>query len=278
MRQQRRELAGGVHSAWVWGESHVGPSIVALHGFSGSGADWAPLARRLEHRVVAPDLLGHGDSPAPESAAAYGVDAVVQQAAGWCDSTEPCIVMGYSMGGRVALRLARHLGERVVGLVLISTSPGLERAEERRARASRDHALADQIEAHGTAWFTEHWSRQPIIRSQEQIPEAIHRPMRDRRLANRPHGLAGSLRGMGQGSVLPVWDDLTDLDLPTLWLTGDEDRKYTRIAERAVALLPRGQHTRIPGAGHCTHLEALDPVAGAVQRFLAEQSRPHRPR
>jgi 2-succinyl-6-hydroxy-2,4-cyclohexadiene-1-carboxylate synthase len=270
------DLDAGRHVAHAWSAAAPGPSVLALHGFTGSGADWGPVAPVLSTRVIAPDLLGHGGSPAPAEAEAYQMERVVDHALAWCGSAPSWIVLGYSMGGRVALRLASRLGARLQAMVIVSASPGIEDAAEREARAERDRELADAIEAHGTAWFVDRWARHPLIRSQQQIPSAIRRGMEARRLANRPRGLAGSLRGMGQGVVTPVWDDLGSLQAPTLWITGDGDPTYTAIGARAVGLLPRGRHVRIPDAGHCTHLEALDPVAQAIDDFLAEVAPPGR--
>lgn len=266
-------LPGGCHTARVWNADAPGPVVLALHGFTGSGADWEPVATSLDAPVLAPDLLGHGGSPAPADPAAYRIHEVVEHCLAWCASRPAWIVVGYSMGGRVALRLAPALGDRLRGLVLVSTSPGIEDPRARADRAVRDAELADAIEAHGVPWFTERWAQHPLIRTQETIPTPIREAMRQRRLQNRAAGLAGSLRGMGQGSVLPVWDSLERITAPTLWVSGDLDPQYTDIAARAVARLPNACHVPIPDAGHCTHLEALAPVLDPVQRFVAAASR-----
>lgn len=264
------DLGHGRHHAAVWNAGASGPPILALHGFTGSGEDWAPIAGSLDVPVLAPDLLGHGRSPAPSDPLDYRIEEVVAHCLDWCQQQPAWIVMGYSMGGRVALRLARALGDRLRGLVLVSTSPGIEDLEERAARAVRDGELADAIEANGVPWFTERWSNHPLIRSQEQIPAPIRAEMRRRRLQNRAAGLAGSLRGMGQGSVSPVWNQLAEVRAPTLWITGDGDPGYTQMAARGVARLERGRHVTIPDAGHCTHLEAIPLSLVSVQRFVAE--------
>ncbi len=262
------------HTASVWHADAPSPGVLALHGFTGSGADWAPVAESLEAPVLAPDLLGHGGSPAPADARAYHIEEVVEHCLRWCDQRPEWLVLGYSMGGRVALRLAAALGHRLRGLLLISTSPGIEDPGERAARAARDRALADAIEAHGTAWFVERWAQHPLIRSQQQIPEPIRAAMQHRRRQNRPAGLAGSLRGMGQGVVTPAWDALAAIEAPTLWLSGEHDPQYTSIAARGVASLPSARHVVVPDAGHCPHLEALQAALPPMQRFVAAVTRP----
>jgi len=145
----------------------------------------------------------------------------------------------------------------------------MEQAEERTERMARDYALAGTIEDAGVEWFRQHWAQQPIIQSQQQIPLEIRGAMEARRKKNRAVGLAGSLRGMGQGAVAPAWSGLAAIDVPVLLVTGDQDERYTRIAERALHELPQAEHARIPGVGHCAQLEAVDQVSLKVEDFLA---------
>ena len=128
-------------------------TVVALHGFTGSGADWAPFARELEQRVVAPDLLGHGAAPAPSNAEDYRAMSMVRAVSRDLPSEGPLVLMGYSMGGRVALRLVPQLGSRLSGLVLLGAHPGLEDSVERSERIASDHSVAGMIEERGMEWF-----------------------------------------------------------------------------------------------------------------------------
>jgi 2-succinyl-6-hydroxy-2,4-cyclohexadiene-1-carboxylate synthase len=173
------------------------------------------------------------------------------------------------MGGRVALRLAHLLGHRLRGLVLISASPGIEDPVDRAERIAQDYALAGRIEEEGMDWFRAHWAEVPIIRSQANIPSEVYGAMQERRKQNRPVGLAGSLRGMGQGAVDPVWAQLGQLQVPTLVISGADDQSYTEIARKTVAGMTQATHVCIPNAGHCTHLEAIGSTVDAVQSFLS---------
>jgi pimeloyl-ACP methyl ester carboxylesterase len=150
--------------------------------------------------------------------------------------------------------------------------PGLEDSVERSERIAADHSVAGMIEERGVEWFCEFWADQPLIRSQRRIRADIRDEMSARRAANSTVGLAGSLRGFGQGAIEPVWSALPALCVPTLLVTGAEDTQYTGVAERMVKLLPDAQHTIIPGAGHCVHLEAIGPTAEAVGSFFSRFS------
>ena len=264
-----REIFAESHVASAWKKDVEGVRILALHGFTGSGLDWAPIAARLDRSFLAPDLLGHGASPAPEDWRAYRVHRVVSQCLDWCGLDSDWVVMGYSMGGRVALRLAPLLGDRLKGLVLISASPGIQGAKARAERMAQDAALAGSIERFGADWFSQYWSERPIIQSQKQIPESVRASMLVRRKSNRPVGLAGSLRGMGQGAVDPVWSTLGDLDVPCLVISGEQDVRYTEIATKTTEKMNDAMHVSIPNVGHCAHLEAIDLVSERLQDFIS---------
>ena len=247
-------------------------TLLGLHGFGGCGLDWEPLAEALGRTIVAPDLLGHGTAEAPESAEEYRAVNMVESVMAERSTAAPAVVLGYSMGGRVALRLALAEPEHVRAMVLIGAQPGLKNPEERAERIARDQALAGQIEENGVEWFCEHWAEQPMIRSQQTIPDAIRLAMGQRRLRNRSHGLAGALRGFGQGAVEPVWDELGNITVPTLLITGANDAKYCALARRMMERLPMAQHREIENAGHCAHLENLRGTANAIAEFLGPLS------
>ncbi len=247
-------------------------TVVALHGFTGSGSDFDVFSDRLGVPIVAPDLLGHGDAPDPAEPRAYRMSAQVRRLAAGLGNDGPVVLLGYSLGGRVALRLWPLLGDRLRGMVLIGAHPGLMDPVERAERMAADHALAGQIEEQGMEWFVDHWARQPIIQSQAAIPSAILKPMQERRRRNRALGLANSLRGAGQGAADPVWDQLSAIPVPCLVVSGAADHKYGEVSEAMVAEMKCARHAVIPSAGHCAHLENLDASCLVLSEFLAELS------
>ena len=129
------------------------PALLLLHGFTGSTRTWDDLRQALRDdcQVLALDLPGHGKSPVPHDPAAYALPSVAHDIARALDheGISRCAVLGYSMGGRQALRFALAYPERVSSLILESTSPGIADATERAQRRARDHELADFIEREG---------------------------------------------------------------------------------------------------------------------------------
>ena len=247
--------------------------LVLLHGFTGSKASWTAIraAFRATRRVIAIDLPGHGDTvidaPAFDYALARTADVVVEI----LDRMRlPRVdVLGYSMGGRVALQVAVAHGERVGHLVLESASAGLATAAARARRRHVDARVAAAIERDGVPAFVERWEALPLFRSLTRQPASVRAALRRQRLACRADGLAASLRGMGLGVQPWLGSRLHALAMPVLLVTGNADRKFTRIAERLTSRFPHACRAIVAGAGHIPHLEQPERFLRAVGRFLA---------
>ncbi len=251
-----------------------GAPLLLLHGFTGSAATWKPLLSHVTPRrwVIAPDLIGHGGSDAPADSARYRLERCVNDLLTLLDVLEVAQVdlLGYSMGGRVALHLALAAPQRIRRLLLESASPGLTDPAERSVRAQSDNDLADAIERDGIATFVAHWERLSLFASQEVLPSAVREKLRAQRLQNRPVGLANSLRGMGAGQQAPLWECLPELTMPVLLLVGAQDCKYCDIASRMEQLLPTAHVSVVADAGHAVHLEQPDCFAQLVRDFFEE--------
>lgn len=256
-------------------ERGSGEPLLLLHGFTGSRANWwQTCAPELasQHRVITVDLLGHGETDAPLHSTRYAMKAAAEDLIGILEriTEEPAHLLGYSMGGRLALYLALHHSKCFRSLTLESASPGLRTPEERAERRQRDGALADRIEREGVAAFVDFWESLSLWESQQQLDEQIRLRLRQQRLQNSALGLANSLRGMGTGVQPSLWDDLTRLTLPVLLLTGEYDHKFERINDAMAAQMPNAKRVTVSGAGHTTHLERPDAFAAAVSAHLQQ--------
>jgi 2-succinyl-6-hydroxy-2,4-cyclohexadiene-1-carboxylate synthase len=229
-----------------------------LHGFTNTARSWDPVSAALgqSYRVLAVDLRGHGSAARAEPVTLGAVlDDLGEVHAG------PYTLVGYSMGGRIALHAALALPDRVARLLLIGASPGLADAGERARRRADDERLAAEIERSGIEQFARRWARTPVLAdAPPSVREAAHRD----RLRNTPDGLARALRGLGTGALPSLWERLAEVRAPTLLLTGERDRKFGAIAGRMAAGLPSARCVVVPGAGHAAHLEAPAFVAGAI--------------
>lgn len=253
-------------------EAGAGRPLLLLHGFTGSSAAWHAVIPDLAlgHHLIMPDLLGHGRTAAPTNPDRYAMDAAAADLAALLEELDvaQADVAGYSMGGRLALYFALSYPERVRRLVLESASPGLATAAERQGRRQQDEALAARIEREGIERFVDFWEGLPLWRSQEQLDEAVRARVRALRLANRPQGLAHSLRGMGTGVQPSLWQELKQVTQPVLLLVGQLDEKFVVINERMAAELPHGELALVAGAGHTVHLERPQVYVERVRGFV----------
>ena len=232
--------------------------LVLLHGFTQTRQSWRRTVAALggRYRALAPDLPGHGQAAERRPASFAACAAYVRALAG-----QPCVLVGYSMGGRIALHTALAVPGLVERLVLIGASPGLADPAEREQRRRADEALAERIEAVGVAAFAEEWGAQALFAGQdERVAAAAHAD----RLRNTSQGLAAALRGLGTGVMTPLWDRLPQLGIPVTLVVGARDAKFRAIAERMATALPDARLHVIEGAGHAVPLERPDAVAAAI--------------
>ncbi len=244
-------------------------AVVLLHGFSGSSTDWdeiTPKIRAMGRVVVTIDLAGHGRTQSPADPARYTMPETVRDldAIAARLGVHEADWVGYSMGGRVALNFALEHPARVRSLTLESASAGIEDARARNRRRESDNALAERIEERGVEWFADYWGTLPLFETQWELPPATLAALRERRLANLPAGLSGSLRGMGQGAHEYVGGRLGNLRCDVLLLAGSRDPKYVEVARRLAGQIPGSACVIIPEAGHTVHLESPEAFAQAL--------------
>ncbi len=250
------------------------PPVVLLHGFLGDARDWEPIATALaaSFRVYALDLPGHGGSPPVAEAEAF-YDAL----AAWCDAfvEGPVGLVGYSMGGRLALQWTCRHPQRVARLVLESASPGLQAQAERMPRLRHDAHVADTLAAcqdAGTfARWLEDWYAQPLFATLAEHPEA-RAAMLQRRRAGQPAAMAQALRTFGVARLPDCWGELPALTLPVLCVAGERDQKYRQLAERMVSRLPHAAPEVMCGCGHNVHVENPGGYTAVSRAFLARSA------
>jgi len=249
-----------------------GPPLLALHGFAGDMSTWAKFVPEAAKRytVITIDLLGHGGSDAPSEPERYRIDHTVQDVPAAIRELgfSKTSLLGYSMGGRIALAAALLVPDLCDTLVLEGTSPGLTSPKARVRRQIRDEALAELIQRDGIEAFINHWEKQPLFRTQQSLPPEIRKQIRSLRLKSNPIGLVNSLRAAGLGVQPPFSDSLSTLKIPVLCVVGEYDRKFTVIARRMCSKLRNGRIAVIPGAGHATHLEKPQDFNKVVLEFL----------
>jgi 2-succinyl-6-hydroxy-2,4-cyclohexadiene-1-carboxylate synthase len=255
-------------SYFVSGE---GTPVTLLHGFTQSGRSWLETIARMPEgwMWIVPDLRGHGETRTRPDALCT-MDACAGDLEMLWDhlGVSRTHLAGYSMGGRLALHVAAKRPDRVLSLLTIGAHAGLD-DEERSGRRLRDEALAERIEQQGLEAFVNYWSTLPLFAGLERRGPAFMARSRAERMSNDAGGLACSLRGMGAGSMEPLWDDLTLVPFPCTFVAGQLDHGYVTSARRLAGTVPHGRVEVVPRAGHTAHQEAPEAFARVLEGHLA---------
>lgn len=261
LRARRRHLAQSARPA-----RKVPAPRLWLHGFLGDPRDWDEVITqtgRVSTGGLRPTLPGHGPAPGP----------VPADLAGWTDwlldltrGRPPLEVVGYSLGGRLALHLALAAPERVARLALLGAGPGLESSAAREERRLRDEAWAARLERDGLERWLKAWYAQPLFRplaARLGLDELLRR-----RGVGEAGALAAVLRAVSPAGQANLWPRLPELAMPVLWLAGDKDKNYADVARRGAARCPRGRRALVPGSGHAAHLEEPAALGACLADFF----------
>jgi 3-oxoadipate enol-lactonase len=243
-------------------ESGAGHPVLLLHGFPLSSEMWQETMDRAPAgwRMMAPDLRGHGSSEASDDA---GMPRLVRDQLELLDLLEvgePVVVVGLSMGGYVALEMARRHPDRVRALVLVDTRAEADEpdgAEKRRVTAQ--HVLAE-----GSGDLADEMAGKLFSPA---TPGAVRSLWRARMAATQPRGVAAALRGMAnRADSLQV---LEDWRKPLLVVVGQDDQiTPPEDARRMHRAVPESRLEMVTGAGHLPPVEQPAAFAEILNDFL----------
>ena len=202
------------------------------------------------------DAPGHGNNT-------NGARPLPQCADDIATSMKAGILVGYSMGARMALHVALQHPEMVRQLVLISGTPGLKTDAERSARIQSDCELANRIEKIGTPAFIDEWLALPMFSGLSSETN-----QKSDRLRNTTQGLADSLRFAGTGTQESHWPNLHRLSMPVHLIVGELDEKFTSIAREMKTLISTSELIVVENAGHTVHLENTTTTAQLLDSIM----------
>jgi len=237
------------------------PPLVFLHGFLGSGKSWRDIAETFaeNYYCIAPDLPGHGENVNLDIHAPLDFDTITNWLSGLLDEMDYgkrrlYNMVGYSLGGRVALHFATRFPKRIHSLILESANAGIIDETERARRMDEDSARAESILKGGMSTFVENWYRMPLFASLNSNPEKLS-AIKEAAKKNDPRWMAKVIRELSPGSQIPLWDSLSNLSFPVLLIAGEKDEKYVQVIHKMAEQIPFAQKNIVPDAGHNVHAE-----------------------
>jgi 2-succinyl-6-hydroxy-2,4-cyclohexadiene-1-carboxylate synthase len=235
-----------------------------LHGAVGMAADWRSVAKQLASSGIgsrAVDLWRFLEC-APMPLADFG-KALNAEASGEVFRGSGRALLGYSMGGRLALHSLLNPGHPWQAAVIVSADPGLENPQDRTSRRATDTEWATRALTGNWQQFLDSWNAQPVLGA-----VSLRDPQSSGQLVMRRREIARSFVDWSLGTQEPLWDRLSEISIPLLWIAGENDLKFRSLAERAVEKIPQATLAIAPAAGHRVPWEAQTWFCDQVSRFL----------
>ncbi len=235
-------------------EADQPPQSLLLHGFTGLAEDWRPCWPCTEP-ALAIDLPGHGSSSAPEGAFDDALRRLLVVLPASIDR-----VIGYSLGGRLALGLLRLAPQRFRRAIILSAHPGLADSQARTSRRATDRRWIERLERQGIAAFVDAWESLPLFATQASASAHQLAQQRERRLSHTAAGLAASLRVQGLAKMPSMRETIIRYPGELHWVAGAEDHKFSALAREVEHWRPSMRLHLLPGVGHNSLLEAPDKL------------------
>lgn len=245
-------------------------TITLLHGFLGSLRDWQPLFTQLKKfDIVAVDLPFHGSSKNIDKTFSFEetADSIIYILDN--EDIQSTTLLGYSLGGRIALYTALSYPHRFSHLILESCTPGIQTEQERHERKKFESKIIAQLETQSITDFIRDWYNMRLFNSIRSHPQ--FQALVSQRIQNDPSALINAIKNLGTSVMPSLWDRLSQLDVPIHFLYGEHDKKYKSIA---AGIQERGKNVslyKIKNGGHNTHFENPAEFCTVVKTILNEE-------
>ena len=240
------------------------PTLVLLHGFLGAANDWSALIERLpDCDCIALNLPGHGDACEQRLNRMADFPLWLNQQLQQRDISNYHL-LGYSLGGRLALQFAATQPAGLQSLVLENAHPGLSSQDERKTRASADAHWARRFYRESLTDVLADWYQQPVFAdlSPTERVALIHE-----RSQNSAAQLAHMLCCCSLAKQLDLQPWLQDTLLPVLYLCGEQDLKFQAIGAQ-LATHCSSVTQKILAGGHNLHRANPESMAAAIRQWL----------
>ena len=226
--------------------------IVFLHGFLGTSEDWEPYLAYFSSKdfhVIAPDLPGHGSS------LSYELEELIPLI------PKKTHLVGYSMGGRIALNLQKCYPNHFSSLTLISTNPGLRTAKEKKERIVWENQIIESLKTETIENFIQKWYQQSLFSG--FVPPI-------NRLHQNKDGLISAFRKFSIANLPSLWDYLSQSQLPIQMIFGAKDLKYSKLKQevKKIDTNHRIKTYSVANCGHSVHLENPHLIFTLVENII----------
>nr|WP_251048274.1 2-succinyl-6-hydroxy-2,4-cyclohexadiene-1-carboxylate synthase [Halomonas sp. ISL-56] len=243
------------------------PTLVLLHGLLGNCQDWGEVIAGLEGiNCLALDLPGHGQNHQVQVGSFEAFHHWLSDTLIARDIRRYCL-LGYSLGGRLALYHASRQPPGLEALRLESAHPGLP-VSERSARIAHDERWALRFEQETLEDVLTDWYQQPVF---ADLSKAQRSQQINRRLDNHGPAVANMLRSTSLGHQPSLWNWLENTSLPVSYFSGQRDAKFHTLATHLATMAPNLCHITLEG-GHNLHVEQPEAFSQHLNAWFGTDS------
>ncbi len=241
--------------------------IYALHGFLGLAADWDFLKTRFSS-LEAENLWQNYSN---QSLKTWAENKSVEFEARFQGSNEPRVLMGYSLGGRLAMHLLLARPKFWSAAILISANPGTASIDERKARQELDANWSHKFLKDDWQKLMSEWSRQSLFAVKNPLKDSILLPRSEKDFARKT--LADAIENWSLSKQDDLAVRLMGVTAPVLWLAGEEDEKYCDLLCGFAQVSFSHDFQKISHAGHRAPWDNPREFSKILEDFLAENTR-----
>lgn len=248
--------------------------LFALHGFMGDHRSLSPALSNISTcDVIYVDLplFGKSELPAPISTFYQYAEYLADQIREISKNYDHAFLCGYSMGGRIALYLLIHFQDFFSGGVLESAQPGVISESEREKRRHLEKNWMTQI-SEDFSGFLNYWSNLEILKPSKSLSEEHEQLLESIQKHQHPAQLIRSLQITGTGQMPSLWENLKNISLPLLLVSGEDDEKYAEITRQMKSRLVDAESVIFPNCGHRVHLDQPQKLAEKITQFTEQHT------
>ncbi|KAJ0242827.1 2-oxoglutarate decarboxylase/hydro-lyase/magnesium ion-binding protein [Hirschfeldia incana] len=264
------------------GQNVKGSVVLFLHGFLGTGEEWIPIMKGISGsaRCISVDIPGHGSSRVQSHASetpTFSMEVIAEALYKLIEHMTPgkVTIVGYSMGGRIALYMALRFSNKIEGAVIVSGSPGIKDPVSRKVQRATDDSKARMMVEHGLEIFMENWYNKGLWKSLRSHPH-FRKIVASRLMHDDVLSVAKVLSDLSTGRQPSLWEELADCDTNVSLVFGEKDVKFKKIVTRMYTEMSKSkkrenyiiEKVEIPEAGHAVHLENPLLLILALRKFL----------
>ena len=233
-----------------------GTPMVFFHGFTGCSKDWLYITKKINKWSIIIDIPGHASSLFEHLDSPYTIDDLCHELYLVFNELKlkKIYLVGYSMGGQIAIAYASKYPDNIDGLYIESSSLGIDDHSSRKDKYNADLLLCGTIEDNINV-FVDKWESNPLFSNQRKRNYLQWDLQRKNRLGHDKMQLSKALQSFSKGKMPYYENTFKEFNFPIFIINGTDDDKYVKIGKKMTYMNINAKQYIIAKASHNIHLE-----------------------